>query len=192
MLRLSNHIYIPAGKKIQPPPKHPARCCDSSWPAVVRRPTGSRTPRTIIGNTCRQTVWSTRPPRGVWVRWVAIPPKKSRNTRRLGVLGGTATYRSHYLRENTEHWGRFSSRLGYSTGHFPALLSTCSRRKKGKKSAIQVDNAYLAGPASKAVQLYDRCRDEHMVARHEVEHDGVADAFVDGLDVPHLVPPRDS
>ena len=80
----------------------------------------------------------------------------------------------------------FSSRLGYSTGYFPALLSTCSRRKKGKKSAIQVDNAYLAGPASKAVQLYDRCRDEHMVARHEVEHDGVADAFVDGLDVPHL------
>ena len=144
MLRLSNHIYIPAGKKIQPPPKHPARCCDSSWPAVVRRPTGSRTPRTIIGNTCRQTVWSTRPPRGVWVRWVAIPPKKSRNTRRLGVLGGTATYRSHYLRGNTVHWGRFSSRLGYSTGHFPALLSTCSRRKKGKKSAIQVDNAYLA------------------------------------------------
>ena len=36
---------------------------------------------------------------------------------------------------------------------FPGLFNTFPRRKKGKKSAIQVDNAYPAGAATEVVQL---------------------------------------
>ena len=67
---------------------------------------------------------------------------------------GICSADSRFIACGGDTLGEFSSRLGLSTSSFPALFSTRPRRKKGKKSAIQVDNAYPAGAAMEVVQLY--------------------------------------
>ena len=67
---------------------------------------------------------------------------------------GICSADSRFIACGEDTLGGFSSRLGLLTSSFPALFSTCPRRKKGKKSARQVDNAYLAGAAMEVVQLY--------------------------------------